>query len=103
LYAVISIADKDGVAVAEVAKPPGTRTPALARFPINSPSEAFLPPTCSISDIFNSDNHLTLNVTLNLFHFSHESLWLRVWLPIFPRLICLMNPNMGCCESQKAF
>src|SRR5687768_14690038 len=46
-------------AAAVVAKPPGTRMPAAARAPIISPSEAFLPPTCSRSVMRKSLSHAT--------------------------------------------
>ena len=42
-----------------VANPSGTRTPAFDRFCTISPSEAFLPPTCSRSASPSSANHST--------------------------------------------
>ena len=44
---------------AVVAKPPGTRTPAVASWLIISPSEAFLPPTDSTSVILKRSNGAT--------------------------------------------
>jgi hypothetical protein len=42
-------ARKSSNALAVVAKPPGTRTPALESWLMSSPREAFLPPTCATS------------------------------------------------------
>src|SRR3546814_1773185 len=65
---------KSRKASAVVAKPPGTRTPALDSWLIISPSDAFLPPTESTSVMRSCSNETTYDIEVTFYNGEKASL-----------------------------